>query len=549
MYTQYFGLNEKPFRITPDPRYLFMSERHSEGLAHLVYGVKDSSGFIQLTGEVGTGKTTLIRTLLTRIPSGVDIALVLNPQLSAIEFMATICEELNIPLPEDKSSSKALVDTLNQHLLESHANGRRTILLVDEAQNLSTDVLEQIRLLTNLETTKQKLLQIILIAQPELREILSQTNLRQLAQRVTGRYHLEPLSREESERYIDHRLKVAGGLGNIFEDNAKREVYKLSKGVPRMINVICDRALLGAYSGEVRKVTRQIVRKAAAEVAGETDRGRKTKWLLLPAIGLLAAMAVAGVWAVTRAPQNPAVQPVSISLTKNTTPPVTEAQTPEPEPASAPQPQQPPLDSVLKDSGTLTSGSAAMATLLSIWNVGYDANSSPTCAQAQAAGLSCLSKRGSWNVLRQLDKPVALTLTDSNGQTHNPVVVAISDDTADLMIGGQRLTYPITEIAIAWYGQYLLIWRPPNGDASLLQVGARGPKVAWLRQSLAALSPDPSLTVDDSDIFDAELEQQLLDFQRRNRLEMDGLAGQQTQIIINSLLGLDGRPSLSSGPG
>jgi general secretion pathway protein A len=190
-----------------------------------------------------------------------------------------------------------------------------------------------------------------------------------------------------------------------------------------------------------------------------------------------------------------------------------------------------------------------MATLLSIWNVGYDSNSSPTCAQAQAAGLSCLSKRGSWNVLRQLDKPVALTLTDSNGQTHNPVVVAISDDTADLMIGGQRLTYPITEIANAWYGQYLLIWRPPNGDAALLQVGARGPKVAWLRQSLAALSPDPSLTVDDSDIFDAELEQQLLDFQRRNRLEMDGLAGQQTQIIINSLLGLDGRPSLSSGPG
>jgi general secretion pathway protein A len=547
MYTQYFGLNEKPFRITPDPRYLFMSERHSEGLAHLVYGVKDSSGFIQLTGEVGTGKTTLIRTLLTRIPNGVDIALVLNPQLTAIEFMATICEELKIPLPEDKSSAKALVDTLNQHLLDSHAKGRRTILLVDEAQNLSTDVLEQIRLLTNLETTKQKLLQIILIAQPELREKLSQTNLRQLAQRVTGRYHLEPLSREESELYIDHRLKIAGGLGNIFEENAKREVYKLSKGVPRVINVICDRALLGAYSGEVRKVSRQIVRKAAVEIAGEENTGRKRKWLL-PALGLLTAAAVvAGVWAMTRAPLGPAAQPVSIPLENEVEPLVTQAETPEPEPA--PEPQQPSLDSVLQESASLTTSSAAMATLLSIWSVDFDRNIAPTCTQAEAAGLSCLSKRGSWNVLRQLDKPVALTLTDSSGQTHNPVVVAINGDSADLVIGEQRLTYPVLEITNTWYGQYLLVWQPPNGDASMLQLGTRGPKVAWLRQSLAALSPDSRLAVNDSDIFDTGLEQQLLDFQRRNRLETDGLAGQQTQIIINSLLGLDGRPSLSSGPG
>ncbi len=341
MYTQYFGLNEKPFRITPDPRYLFMSERHSEGLAHLVYGVKDSSGFIQLTGEVGTGKTTLIRTLLTRIPSGVGIALVLNPQLTAIEFLATICEELKIPLPENRNSSKALVDALNQHLLESHAKGQRTILLVDEAQNLSTDVLEQIRLLTNLETTKQKLLQIILIAQPELREKLSQANMRQLAQRVTGRYHLEPLSREESERYIDHRLKIAGGLGNIFEDNAKREVYKLSNGVPRLINVICDRALLGAFSLEVRKVSRQIVRKAAVEVSGELDTGRKRKWFL-PAIGILTATVVAaGVWAMTRAPLGPVEQPVSIPLNEEIVPLVTEAETPAPVPASAPEPQPP----------------------------------------------------------------------------------------------------------------------------------------------------------------------------------------------------------------
>ena len=210
MYTRFFGLNEKPFAITPDPRYLFMSERHGEGLAHLIYGVTESGGFIQLTGEVGTGKTTLVRSLLGQLPDEVDLALILNPQVTALEFLLSICEELGVELPADKGSSKALVDALNRHLLRTHAKGRRTILLVDEAQNLAEDVLEQVRLLTNLETAKQKLLQIILIGQPELRDLLAQNNLRQLAQRVTGRYHLEPLTRDEATRYIEHRLKARG---------------------------------------------------------------------------------------------------------------------------------------------------------------------------------------------------------------------------------------------------------------------------------------------------------------------------------------------------
>jgi general secretion pathway protein A len=253
MYTSFFGLNEKPFTITPDPRYLFMSERHGEGLAHLVYGVTEGGGFIQLTGEVGTGKTTLVRTLLGQIPAEVDIALILNPQLSALEFLLAICEELGIAIAvEDKKSAKSLVDALNQHLLNAHSRGRRVILLVDEAQNLSAEVLEQLRLLTNLETARQKLLQIILIAQPELREKLAQENLRQLAQRITGRYHLEPLSADEASRYIDHRLRVAGALTEIFNPAAKREVFRLSGGVPRIMNVICDRALLGAYTREGR---------------------------------------------------------------------------------------------------------------------------------------------------------------------------------------------------------------------------------------------------------------------------------------------------------
>ena len=292
MYTSFFGLNEKPFTITPDPRYLFMSERHGEGLAHLVYGVTESGGFIQLTGEVGTGKTTLVRTLLGQIPAEVDIALILNPQLTAVEFLMTICEELGLALPKQRYSAKALVDSLNRHLLQAHAQGRRTILLIDEAQNLSEGVLEQLRLLTNLETAKQKLLQIILIAQPELREKLAQKSLRQLAQRVTGRYHLEPLSAEESARYIDHRLRVAGALTEIFDAAAKREVFRLSGGVPRIINVICDRALLGAYARESRTVNRRLVRKAASEVSGQTVRPGLSKWLV-PVLGI-ASLALAG---------------------------------------------------------------------------------------------------------------------------------------------------------------------------------------------------------------------------------------------------------------
>jgi len=247
MYTSFFGLSEKPFAITPDPRYLYLSERHAEALAHLLYGINESGGFIQLTGEVGTGKTTVVRTLLSRVPHHADVAVILNPRVTPVEFLLTICEELGLPVEDaDRDSVKQMVDALNRRLLSAHAEGRRIIVIVDEAQNLSADTLEQVRLLTNLETPTQKLLQIILIGQPELRELLDRNDLRQLAQRITGRYHLKPLSREETEGYVRHRLRVAGAAGEIFTPSALREVYRLAAGIPRVVNVTCDRALLGA---------------------------------------------------------------------------------------------------------------------------------------------------------------------------------------------------------------------------------------------------------------------------------------------------------------
>ena len=564
MYTKFFGLHEKPFTITPDPRYLYMSERHGEGLAHLVYGVTESGGFIQLTGEVGTGKTTLVRTLLGQIPAEADVALILNPQLSALEFLSAICEELKIELPPDRSSPKALVDTLNRHLLDAHSRGRRTILLVDEAQNLADDVLEQLRLLTNLETARQKLLQIILIAQPELRDKLSQTNLRQLAQRVTGRYHLEPLTKEDAIQYIDHRLKVAGALGEIFEPAAKREVYRMSGGIPRLINVICDRAMLGAYSSGRRSIDRKLVRRAATEVSGKSGARLPFRWAL-PAAAALAVAATGGMWyaksvqstsrgeltsevGATAAivPEAPPVQAESRAVLARNSPVSPDNSTVAAESPPVDQAVAAPLVEQLRDASPSASYANGMAGLTALWTIEYDRQEGPACRQVAAQGLSCLSQRGTWTVLRQLDRPVLLTITDADGNSYRPVLISLDESTAELSFGDSTRKFSLTEISDLWFGQYMMIWRPPNGIASSIKRGMRDDNVRWLRQSLATLDGATVPQAGDPNFFDAELERRLMDFQRQHRLEVDGLAGQQTQIIINSLLAQDGTPRLTS---
>ena len=549
MYTSFFGLHEKPFSITPDPRYLFLSERHGEALAHLVYGVTESGGFIQLTGEVGTGKTTLVRSLLlNRMPDNADVAVVLNPQLSVIEFLATICEELHIEVTHNRGSIKALTDALNRHLLEAHAEGRRTILVVDEAQNLAPAVLEQVRLLTNLETAKQKLLQIILIGQPELRELLARTDLRQLAQRITARYHLEPLSREETASYIEHRLKVAGALGEIFDNSAKKEVFRLSQGVPRLVNVICDRALLGAYARESRRVTARVIRQAAAEVHGELESSPWTRRIAVAA-GVVGIAAIgATVWSIVQ--QQGPVEPVQATM---------EAVPSDPEPAPvadvvaeppvdevSEEPELPGLQEQLRLADELTGTEFAMATLFETWGLDYATGGRTACAQARDAGLDCLFQRGSWTGLRQMDRPAVLTLVDDDGSRHEVVLTAIIDDVAELSIGGVRVTHPASDIVDAWFGEFMLLWRPPTEAAAALGPGANGPAVAWLRNSLAAIDQRYASSDAGGDLFDAELEEIVRLFQRDHRLDIDGLAGQQTQIIINSLLAVEGTPRLST---
>lgn len=550
MYTSFFGLTEKPFAITPDPRYLYLSERHAEALAHLLYGINESGGFIQLTGEVGTGKTTVVRTLLSRVPHHADVAVILNPRVTPVEFLLTICEELGLAIAEaDRDSVKQLVDALNRRLLSAHAEGRRIIVLVDEAQNLSIDVLEQVRLLTNLETPTQKLLQIILIGQPELRELLDRTDLRQLAQRITGRYHLKPLSREETKGYVRHRLRVAGATEEIFTPAALGELHRLSLGIPRVINVACDRALLGAYTQETKKITAGLVRRAAGEVYGRRILPVWLGWIL----GSLGAAALAGTaflgWQYLRH-QNivlSASRPAKVAAVPSPAAPLPAG----PQSAgthSAPPPPAPPklpsVNALLEANVANTTDAAAFRRLLSLWGTALSDDRDP-CGQAAKAGLACLDQRGSWAQVRTLNRPAILTLTDARGQRHRVVLSSLDDTTATLNLGEHNEKVSIDDLSRDWFGEFTVVWKPKTLHTRLLSLGMQGDEVRWLRRSLNALaggSSDP----EHADVYDQELAIAVQNFQREHRLNVDGIAGVQTQVVLDTALADPSSPLLLS---
>ena len=532
MYASFFGLNEKPFSITPDPRYLFLSERHAEALAHLVYGINEAGGFIQLTGEVGTGKTTVVRSLLTQAPKHAEIALILNPRMTPAEFLLAICEELGIGVPEGSEQSlKDLVDLLSLHLLNSHADGKRIVLVVDEAQNLSVEVLEQVRLLTNLETETQKLLQIILIGQPELRELLGRTDLRQLAQRITGRYHLDPLSPEESSAYVRHRLRVAGATRDVFSNGALSEINRLSGGVPRLINIISDRALLGAFTEDRHLVSASVVRRAAGEVFG---RSFQPRWLPWTAAAGVAAMAIAS---------------AAILLPRflvHTPAPVAAAAPPPP--VAAPAAPAPDLDKLLGTYGAETDPDNAFNKLFALWSLRYVAGTVDPCTQAQQAGLECLTQRGSLAQLRLFNRPAVLNVIDSAGRAHQVVLAGLDDEHAQVDLGGAQREVGIGDLSRSWFGDYVLLWRPATGGSQPLALGARSARVRWLRDSLRRVNGLPAEPVP-NDRFDPELVTLVEEFQRRNRLAVDGIAGVQTQVALDAALNDSATPFLRNSGG
>src|SRR5512137_79908 len=544
MYTSFFGLQEKPFAITPDPRYLYLSERHAEALAHLLYGINEAGGFIQLTGEVGTGKTTVIRSLLEQLPGHAEVALILNPRITPPEFLLTICEELHLQVPPDsRTSTKALMDLLGHYLLEAHARGRRVVLIVDEAQNLSFETLEQVRLLTNLETATTKLLQIILIGQEELRSLLEQPDLRQLAQRITGRYHLSPLSRDESAGYVKHRMRVAGATAEAFTPGALREIHRLSNGIPRVINVVCDRALLGAFTREDHRVGSSYIRQAASEVYGRPIPAPWLRWATVGAVAAALALVAFGAWSLLAREETKttAAKTPVMAAAGNAAPaqPAVAAPAP-PTPAVAPAPA---LDQLLAQNANDTTTEAALAQLFKRWNLNYVPNRGRGCEQATAQGLECLFQKGSWAQLRTLNRPAILTLTDDVGGTHQVLLVGLDDERATIELGGTTHQVPIAAISRYWFGDFLLLWRPPLAVAKALGPGMRGAEVRWLRENMRAAQGLPEARPA-SDFYDEDLTRLVQDFQRTHRLNADGVAGVQTQIVLDTVLNPSGSPTL-----
>jgi general secretion pathway protein A len=469
---------------------------------------------------------------------------ILNPQLTPLQFVLTICEELGIFMrDEDVDSIKDLVDVLNKRLLDAHAKGRRIVVIVDEAQNLTPETLEQVRLLTNLETASQKLLQIILIGQPELRDVLSRVELRQLAQRITGRYHLAPLTREETIAYVNHRMRVAGSNVEVFTTSALREVHRLSDGIPRIINVICDRALLGAFTQELHHITPSLIRSAAGEVYG---RSFSPPWAKSLAVGSgVAAVAVLaiGVWQLLRSDE------VSASAE-----PVVAAVAPPPaviQPTTAPAPQpaaEPDIAELLKAHTRETNTESAFSRLFTLWGGSFNPANGRPCDQAMQQGLQCVYQQGSWGQLRTLNRPAILTLIDDAGSAHQVVVTGLDDGNAKLSFQQEQPAVSVASISRYWYGDYLVLWRPQVPTQRALSAGMQGDGVRWLRHSLNSLQGKQGESVA-SDFYDAELTQMVEDFQRQHRLNVDGIAGVQTQIVLDTLNNPAGAPLLMAQGG
>lgn len=599
MYKSWFELSESPFSISPNPAFLYMSRQHQEALAHLIYGMQNEGGIILLTGEVGTGKTTISRKLLEQLPDEVDLAWVINPKLSALELLATLCDELHIAYDEQQSSIKTFTDLISDHLLKAHAKGRNTVLMIDEAQNLMPDVLEQLRLLTNLETHERKLLQIILIGQPELQDILKRHDLRQFSQRITARFHLLSLNEKETEEYIQHRLQVAGSQRKLFARRSIRLIHRISEGIPRRINLICDRALLGAYAQSLSMVTPALVRTAVGETLGHEEPGFRWSWWktgipisaaallmlgfvsnpLQPALLNLVTTPGANTIQATTSTQRPVANTGEISTTiKATAPRPVESDTlPTDTPMDASSPiamadhdstprQQPAIiapesaaSELTSESGTQTESKAeneldiwqAIAsiatpeatyqTLAAQWGIELPASEKP-CDELAKQHMQCMRQRAGLAQLRDLNRPAIVRL-HADGRDILAVITALSGQSVLLQINEHKWHVPIDEFEQHWYADFTLLWKTPPGFEHPIRPGNQGMAVEWLAQQLdqiqGTMIPPRKFTR-----MSPLLVERLKDFQHQSGLKADGAAGPQTLIRINDAIGLP-RPRLN----
>ena len=524
MYLEHYGLKEPPFSITPDPRFVFLSERHRDALAHLLFGIGQGGGggFVQLTGEVGTGKTTLCRLLLEQLPENTRVALVLNPRLTPVELLETICEELHLDLDaidgmRRRGSVKALVDALNTYLLDAYAQGLRVVLIIDEAQDLSIEALEQVRLLTNLETDTQKLLQIILLGQPELRELLARDDLRQLAQRITARFHLTPLDVTESERYLRHRYAIAGGLHLPFDARAIHRLHTHAGGVPRLINVIAERSLLAGYARDANTLDARIVDLAAREALPPVARRERSLQWALVAFPIL-ALALLAVLALNRTPTQQA----------EAAPARTEAAATTPVPVLPKRAPTPVVDAQALATHLAAAGSSplpAWQALLAQWQLPTDVADvaiAAQCAPTLAEGVYCLRGRGSLDKLSAIGRPVLLRLRD--GEAEAWALLLGSDALrARLRLGDGVIDIDRVTLQHVWKGDYATLWRAAPGLEMPLLPDRDAASTAWLRERVAPHAADPAET---------SLPEAVRRFQSAHGLLADAVIGPETLFAL-----------------
>ena len=546
MYASFFGLQQEPFSIAPDPRYLYMSERHREALAHLLYGIRGGGGFVLLTGEIGAGKTTVCRCFLEQIPEQCNFAYIFNPKLTVHELLKAVCEEFGVEAPAAGTPGVTVQDyvaPLNRFLLDAHAAGRNSVLVIDEAQNLSVDVLEQLRLLTNLETAERKLLQIILIGQPELREMLARPELEQLAQRVIARFHLEPLSEPETANYVLHRLRVAG-LGSVspFERKELQRIHRLSRGVPRRINLLCDRALLGAYAHGQARVDRKVVNKAAREVfddaaqrAARRAADRKTHVRLLVwgtgMVTLAVAVGLAG----------SAWQSGLLRRTPVAAGPVVGNATQPPMRAAAAQPESAGFGAPTIDRLDVTYGWRNEQQALRMLSRGWGEllGEGEVCDVARRKQLICYRSTVSLALVQQLDRPGILTLVNSNNQRGFVLLLGVSDKDVILQAADGRIRVPLLSLAQVWRGEFATFWRAPPGYLEQ-SPGTQSTAVArMLSQQLPAPATAEPGDGAASASVEASLKARIHAFQVTQALQPDGLIGPVTMMKLNRALGVD----------
>lgn len=546
MYLDHFSLNERPFSISPDPRFLFMSNRYREALAHLTYGVEDGGGFVLLTGEVGTGKTTVCRCLLQQLPEKTRLAFVLNPKLNSLELLATICDELKIDYPTECTSLKILTDKLSQFLLTCYEQGLSVVVMIDEAQNIDTDVLEQIRLLTNLETNQKKLLQIILVGQPELQEKLAQRDLRQLAQRITARYHLRPLNLKETMAYVLHRTRIAGSRKGLFTRKSIELLHAKTSGIPRLINTICDRALMAASSRKKNLVSYRIMRDAIGDVMGTSHHNKQMTASSRPKILLWSLSAISVIvliglsfWLGQASNQVEKAESTENELISKKSELSNSQKTLKEKPAELIENQQKSsnnmqislIDRMLANEHWDTNGNWSMQQLMALWQVEYSPLVDGTgCNFAASYGLVCRAMKGNWQQLREINRPAILKFSAGLQGEFWGTLKKLSGLDATLIFGEREVTIRIDELSTIWTGDFQFLWQAPDGYLGDIRLGDQGNTVIWLTEKMKQLVDAQLFT---SQVFSKPLQDALKVYQSQRNINADGIAGMQTILTIN----------------